>query len=97
MRFYRERRRTMNDEQKAKAVAMLLRAYFNTRVPSVPDDAAQGSYVEDHRTSFEIVEDLRDMMCLSVDDIVPYMIEHGYRVGTVEDGTPRWCIYRRFS
>lgn len=85
----------MNDEQKAKTVAMLLKAYFHTRVPVIPAGAAQGSYMEDHKTSFDIVQELGDMMRLSVEDIVPYMIDSGYRIGTVEDGTPRWCIYRR--
>ena len=84
----------MTDEQKAAAAEMLLEAYFATRVHKKPES---GSFIEETKSSSEIRDDLSDMFYLSTDDVSTYMIMKGFRIVTVEDGTPRWLMFRKID
>lgn len=67
----------------------VLDAYFLMRHPK-PEDGC----VQQNRTTLGIQDDLEPMMHLSGEDIIDYMLEHGYGTTTEEDGTVAWAVFR---
>lgn len=84
----------ITDGQKAAAAEMLLQAYFATRVKTKPEN---GNFIEETKTSSEIRDDMTDMFYISIDEVSTYMILNGFRIVTVEDGTPRWQLFRKIE
>lgn len=67
----------------------ILDTYFLTRHPK-PEEGS----VQQRCTTLNIQEDLEPMMHLSGEDIIDYMLEHGYGTTTEEDGTVAWAVFR---
>jgi len=69
----------------------VLDAYFLMRY-NMPKDGA----VQQNRTTLSIQEDLEPMIRLSGEDIINYMMDHGFSTTTEPDGTVTWAIWRTF-
>ncbi len=81
----------MDERYKEVAVDMLLEAYFAKRLPTEPQNR---NCIEEKKSSFEIAQEMSEMCTVTTDDVAAYMCERGFRVVTVEDGTPRWRFFR---
>ena len=64
-------------------------AYFKFR-----SNLPQEGYVQQNRSTQEILDDLADMMYLTSNDIVEYLVQHEYAPTTELDGTVKWAIWR---
>ena len=68
----------------------LLDSYFLFR-----SNLPQTGYIEENKTTLQIMDDLNPMLTLSSDTIVDYMQEHEYSTTTEPDGTVVWAIWRK--
>ena len=68
----------------------LLDGYFMFRRP-MPEDG----YFQENKTTLEIRDELLPMYAVSDDDVVGYMLEHGFGMLTEGDGTVTWAVWRQ--
>lgn len=78
------------DTQKRAFARQLLDSYFMFRSP-LPREG----YFQENKTTLQIMDELTPMMLLPTDDVVGYMLEHGYSTTTEQDGTVVWAIWRQ--
>lgn len=76
--------------QKREFALQLLDSYFMFR-----DNLPHEGYIQENKTSLQIMDDLTPMMMLSTDDVVQYMLEHDYQTTTEQDGSVCWAIWRQ--
>lgn len=83
------------EEYELKATRMekaVLDCYMSTRQP---DNVMQGGVlVADYRTTQDIQDDLRQILTITDEVIVDYLLRAGYQLMQNEDGTPIWRIFR---
>ena len=72
-----------------QAAEQLLETYMQFR-----DNLPHDGYVEEHKTTLEIQDDLAPMLYVSEEKIVKFMLSHDYNMTTEADGTVRWAIWR---
>lgn len=78
------------DAQKREFAKQLLDSYFMFR-----QNHPQGGYIQENKTTLQIMDELTPMMMLQTDDVVAYMMEHDYFTTTEQDGTVVWGIWRQ--
>lgn len=78
------------DAQKRAFMQQLLDSYFLFRSP-LPWDG----YIQENKTTLQVMDELLPMMAVSSDDIVGYMTAHDYSTTTEQDGTVVWAIWRQ--
>lgn len=67
----------------------ILDAYFTFRSP-LPREG----YVQQNRSTREVIDDLSDMYAFSAEEVCGYMAENGYAPTTEQDGSVRWAVWR---
>ena len=81
----------MNDEDEGMRIEqVILDAYFSTRNPN----GTMLNSVVDDKTTQDIIDDLQKTLAVTDEDVVKYMVLHGYMLTNAEDGSPVWRIYR---
>ena len=78
------------DAQKREFARQLLNSYFMFR-----ENLPKEGYIQENKTTLQIMDELTPMMMLSTDDVVQYMLEHDYSTTTEQDGTVVWAIWRQ--
>jgi len=78
------------DAQKREFARQLLDSYFMFR-----DNLPREGYIQENKTTLQIMDELTPMMMLSTDDVVAYMIDHDYHATTEQDGTVCWAVWRQ--
>ena len=78
------------DAQKREFSKQLLDSYFMFR-----ENLPKEGYIQENKTTLQIMDDLTPMMMLPTDDVVQYMLEHDYSTTTEQDGTVVWAIWRQ--
>ena len=78
------------DAQKREFARKLLDSYFMFR-----ENLPKEGYIQENKTTLQIMDELTPMMMLSTDDVVQYMMEHDYSTTTEQDGTVVWAIWRQ--
>ena len=78
------------DAQKREFAKQLLDSYFMFR-QNLPSEG----YIQENKTTLQIMDELTPMMMLPTDDVVGYMLEHDYSTTTEQDGTVVWAIWRQ--
>lgn len=68
----------------------LLDSYFLFRRP-LPEEG----YIQENKTTLQIMDELLPMMAVSTETVVGYMTEHDYGTTTEQDGTVSWAIWRQ--
>ncbi len=68
----------------------LLDSYFLFRSP-----LPKSGYIQENKTSLQIMDDLMPMLTLSTETIVAYMTDHDYSTTTEQDGSVVWAIWRQ--
>ncbi|MBQ4393595.1 MAG: hypothetical protein II826_10880 [Prevotella sp.] len=81
-----ERQRDRNEQ----FAQQLLDSYFLFRSP-----LPQSGYIQENKTSLQIMDDLMPMLTLSTETIVAYMTDHDYSTTTEQDGSVVWAIWRQ--
>lgn len=76
--------------KEAAFVQKLLDSYFMFR-----DNLPREGYIQDNKTTQQIMDELSPMMLLSTDDVVQYMLDHDYQMTTEQDGTVSWAVWRQ--
>ena len=77
-------------EQQAQFAQQLLDSYFLFRRP-LPEEG----FIQENKTTLQIMDELLPMMALSTDTVVGYMLEHDYSTTTEQDGSVYWAIWRQ--
>lgn len=81
----------MNENEKeVDIVKTVLDAYFSTRSPN----GSMLNSVVDDKTTQGIIDDLQETLGVTDEEVVKYMVLHGYMLTNAADGTPVWRIYR---
>lgn len=78
------------DAQKHEFARQLLDSYFMFR-----RNLPEAGFIQENKTTLQIMDELTPMMMLSTDDVVQYMMEHDYSTTTEQDGTVVWAIWRQ--
>lgn len=78
------------DAQKREFAKQLLDSYFMFR-----ENLPKEGYIQENKTTLQIMDELTPMMLLPTDDVVGYMLEHDYSTTTEQDGTVVWAIWRQ--
>lgn len=78
------------DAQKREFARQLLNSYFMFR-----DNLPREGYVQENKTTLQIMDELSPMMLLSTDDVVQYMLDNDYQMTTEQDGTVSWAVWRQ--
>ena len=78
------------DARKREFAKQLLDSYFMFR-QNLPGEG----YIQENKTTLQIMDELTPMMMLPTDDVVGYMLEHDYSTTTEQDGTVVWAIWRQ--
>lgn len=81
---------TETDNWEKQLQHKLLDSYFQFRSP-LPNEG----YIEEHKTTLQIQDELEPMMHVGGLDIVEYMDGHDYGFITGQDGTVTWAIWRQ--
>ena len=68
----------------------LLDSYFLFRSP-----LPTSGYIQENKTSLQIMDELMPMLTLSTETIVAYMTDHDYSTTTEQDGSVVWAIWRQ--
>lgn len=80
----------MSEQNDMKAIEQqLLDSYFNFR-----RNLPEAGFIQENKTTEEIMDDLVPMLRLDADTVVKYMVEHEYNFTTETDGSVRWAIWR---
>lgn len=77
-------------EQQAQFAQQLLDSYFLFRRP-LPEEG----FIQENKTTLQIMDELLPMLALSTDTVVGYMLEHEYSTTTEQDGSVIWAIWRQ--
>lgn len=78
------------DARKREFAKQLLDSYFMFR-QNLPGEG----YIQENKTTLQIMDELTPMMMLPTNDVVGYMLEHDYSTTTEQDGTVVWAIWRQ--
>lgn len=78
------------DAQKREFAQQLLDSYFMFR-----ENLPKEGYIQENKTTLQIMDELTPMMMLPTEDVVGYMLEHDYSTTTEQDGTVTWAIWRQ--
>lgn len=78
------------DAQKREFAQQLLDSYFMFR-----ENLPKEGYIQENKTTLQIMDELTPMMLLPTEDVVGYMLEHDYSTTTEQDGTVVWAIWRQ--
>ena len=78
------------DAQKREFAKQLLDSYFMFR-QNLPGEG----YIQENKTTLQIMDELTPMMLLPTESVVGYMLEHEYSTTTEDDGTVVWAIWRQ--
>ena len=78
------------DTHKREFAQQLLDSYFMFR-----SNLPGAGYIQENKTTLQIMDDLRPMMALPTDDVVQYMVDHDYQPTTEHDGSVAWAIWRQ--
>ena len=78
------------DAQKREFAKQLLDSYFMFR-----RNLPEAGFIQENKTTLQIMDELTPMMMLSTDDVVQYMLEHDYSTTPEQDGTVVWAIWRQ--
>ena len=78
------------DAQKREFAKQLLDSYFMFR-QNLPGEG----YIQENKTTLQIMDELTPMMMLPTESVVGYMLEHEYSTTTEDDGTVVWAIWRQ--
>lgn len=78
------------DAQKREFARQLLDSYFMFR-----ENLPREGYIQENKTTLQIMDELTPMMMLPTEDVVRYMLEHDYHTTTEQDGTVSWAIWRQ--
>lgn len=78
------------DTHKREFAQLLLDSYFMFR-----SNLPGAGYIQENKTTLQIMDDLTPMMMLSTDDVVQYMVDHDYQPTTEHDGSVAWAIWRQ--
>ena len=81
----------MNENSKIERT--VLDAYFSTRANNIPP-SQRSLFVEDNKTTSEIIEALDSTYPLTQQDVFGYMSENGFLLGPDESGGLVWKIWR---
>lgn len=76
-----------------RSITALLDAYFQFRSP-LPVGGGGIKYIEDCKTTADIIDDLREMDTVTPEALVLYMQRKGYGYKTDADGQVKWAIWR---
>lgn len=76
--------------KEAAFVQKLLDSYFMFR-----ENHPKEGYIQENKTTLQIMDELTPMILLPTDDVVGYMLEHDYQPTTEQDGTVVWAIWRQ--
>ena len=77
-----------------KMQAEVLDAYFTFRRNLPEKKSEKGTFVEDPKTTDDIMDDLTPMMVMDKKVVVEWMRAHEYHITTAIDGSPKWAIWR---
>ena len=77
-----------------KMQAEVLDAYFTFRRNLPEKKSEKGPFVEDPKTTDDIMDDLTPMMVMDKKIVVEWMRAHEYHITTAIDGSPKWAIWR---
>lgn len=78
----------MNENNEDKLITLILCRYLGEFEPATDQDATY------RKSSTEIIQDLEDIITLSVDDVTAMMINYKYSLGFVDDH-PVWLMKKR--
>ena len=78
-----------HEDRKEEMKRQILDAFFTFR-SNLPKEG----YVQQNRTTQELLDDLTNMYYFKEDDIVEYLIENYYAPTTEPDGSVKWAIWR---
>ena len=78
------------DAQKREFAKQLLDSYFMFR-----ENLPKEGYIQENKTTLQIMDELTPMMMLPTESVVGYMLEHEYSTTTEDDGTVVWAIWRQ--
>ena len=78
------------DAQKREFAKQLLDSYFMFR-----ENLPKEGYIQENKTTLQIVDELTPMMMMPTESVVGYMLEHEYSTTTEDDGTVVWAIWRQ--
>lgn len=78
------------DAQKRRFVRQLLNSYFQFR-----ENLPRNGYIQENKTTLQIMDELAPMMLVPTEDVVGYMLEHEYSTTTEQDGSVAWAIWRQ--
>lgn len=78
----------MNENNEDKLITLILCRYLGEFEPATDQDATY------RKSSTEIIQDLEDIITLSVDDVTAMMINYKYSLGFVDD-RPVWLMKKR--
>lgn len=81
----------MNENSKIERT--VLDAYFSTRANNIPP-SQRSLFVEDNKTTSEIIEALDSTYPLTQQDVFGYMSENGFLLKPDESGGLVWKIWR---
>lgn len=81
----------MNENSKIERT--VLDAYFSTRANNIPP-SQRSLFVEDNKTTSEIIEALDSTYPLTQQDVFDYMSENGFLLEPDESGGLVWKIWR---
>ncbi len=83
-----------NEEQNE---VRILDAYFMSR-SQYPNKSITGEdYIEEDKSTQDIIDDLSDMWPLSTKIVTTYMQLHEFGMTTSEDGKVKWAIWRNYN
>jgi hypothetical protein len=71
-------------------VEQLLDSYFTFR-----DSLPQAGFIQENKTTRQIQDELQAMYGVTADEVVEYMLSHGFGTTTEQDGTVCWAIFRQ--
>lgn len=73
----------------------ILDAYFSSRYNMPGKSKMNGTELdEDDRTTFEIIDELAEMVDLDMSLVVQYMYANNFLLTTGDDGVVKWAIWR---
>lgn len=84
------------DEHERNQVSVL-DAYFTNRRNLPGKNILDDDLIEDPKSTEEIIDELSEMMPLSIRLVADYMMKHEYGFTTSADGIIKWAIWRDMS
>lgn len=79
-----------NNDRTEQFAQQLLNSYFLFRRP-LPEHG----FVQENKTTLQIMDDLAPMMPVSGETVVAYMNDHDYSPTAEDDGSVAWAIWRQ--